>query len=263
MDFATFIACYSAPIAWGSRVVGLIIATVWGVRYVQNKLKIALAKMYSDELRIALIGKIFAYISFFILAVSLLHECGLNISALLGAAGVISIAIGYASQTSIANIISGLFLMIERPFKLGDMVVIGGEKGKVAEVNLFAVLLHTESGVMVRIPHEKILKNKCVNLTSLPTRRHTVQIKVGCQHDPQAVVAIIKRAIADNTYCVMSPEPYILMQEIIGNYLYIAVGAWGMQKHFTDIKHTLLLSLKEAFDRENIKMIGYKFGPDK
>ncbi|HEV2601737.1 MAG TPA: mechanosensitive ion channel family protein [Candidatus Babeliales bacterium] len=263
MDLATFLACYSSLILWAVRVVGLVIATVWGVRYIQNKLKNALTKMYSDQLRIALIGKLFAYISFFILAVSLLHEFGLNVSALLGAAGVISIAIGYASQTSIANIISGLFLMIERPFKLGDMVVIGGERGRVAEVNLFAVLLHTESGVMVRIPHEKILKNKSINLTSLPIRRHTVQIKVGCQNNPQEIVAIIKRAIGDNVYCVMHPEPYILMREIIGNYLYIAVGAWGMQKHFTDIKHTLLLSLKEAFDKENIKMIGYKFGSDK
>ncbi len=71
------------------------------------------------------------YLCVLILVVNVLNEFGFKLSALLGAAGVVGIAVGFASQTSISNIISGIFLISERPFVVGDMIEVGQVRGTV------------------------------------------------------------------------------------------------------------------------------------
>ena len=76
-------------------------------------------------------GKLVWYLGVLIIAISVLNEFGFKLSHLLGAAGIISIAIGFASQTSVSNIISGLFLIAEKPFQVNDVITVGGVTGAV------------------------------------------------------------------------------------------------------------------------------------
>ena len=99
-------------------------------------LKQELVLLYKDDLIIDLLAQMARYVILFITGVTILYELNINISGLLGAAGVIGIAVGFAAQTSISNIISGLFLMIEHPFKLGDYIVCEDAEGKVTSINL-------------------------------------------------------------------------------------------------------------------------------
>jgi small-conductance mechanosensitive channel len=92
-------------------------------------IKKILARMIKDRLSLqaeVLLVRTVTYVFYLILAVMVLNEFGFKISALLGAAGVFGVAIGFASQTSVSNIISGIFLISEKPFVIGDAVEIGG-----------------------------------------------------------------------------------------------------------------------------------------
>ncbi|MFI5369473.1 MAG: mechanosensitive ion channel domain-containing protein, partial [Spirochaetia bacterium] len=73
--------------------------------------------------------KVISYTGFFLVLMGVLSELGLKLTALLGAAGIVGIAVGFASQTSVSNIISGLFLISEKPFGVGDVIRIGTTTG--------------------------------------------------------------------------------------------------------------------------------------
>lgn len=146
-----------------ARLIGLSVVAYYGIDYIERKINKGLTHIYPDEFRAAIIGKIFSYVAIFVILAAALHECGINVSALLGAAGVVGIAVGYAAKSSIANVISGFFLMLERPFEVGDTLVVEEVEGKVVAVNLFAVTLQMSNGV-VRIPHEKLLKSIIVKI---------------------------------------------------------------------------------------------------
>lgn len=239
-----------------------LIATVgwWTIRYLKHRVKMALAQVYPDDLRVELISRVFSYTALLIVVAALLNELGVQVSALLGAAGIVGVAVGFAAQTSVANIISGLFLMIEQPFELGDQVSINGIDGTVVSVNLFAVTLKTEDGRQVRIPHEQILKNTFINVTGLPVRRYDVTLRLNYQQDPQQVIRVIEDALKRMPNVLPDPAPYILVKHMTGDYWEVVVGAWGSQDNFLSIKRSLLIELKSAFDKQGIALSIPRYG---
>ncbi|MGA9530713.1 MAG: mechanosensitive ion channel domain-containing protein [Candidatus Babeliales bacterium] len=132
------------------------------VRLVERRSMRALSQLYTDEFRILLLSRLVRYSGQFIIWMAVLYECGIKLPALLGAAGIVGVSVSFAAKTSVANIISGLFLMIERPFSLGSTISVEGFKGIVIDVSLFSIMLKLDNGEEVRIPHEKLLKASIV-----------------------------------------------------------------------------------------------------
>lgn len=97
--------------------------------------------------------------------ISVLQELGFNITALLGAAGVIGIALGFAAQTSMSNIVAGIFLLLEQSFEIGDTIVFGTASGKVESIDLFSVKIRTTENTLVRIPNELLIKKEMANVS--------------------------------------------------------------------------------------------------
>ena len=75
-------------------------------------------------------GKVIKYAGMLIVIIMVMRELGFQLAPVLGAAGIIGIAVGFASQTSISNIISGVFLIVEQPFEVGDVIIVGGTTGE-------------------------------------------------------------------------------------------------------------------------------------
>lgn len=231
-------------------VIGLI--GWWLAGYVQRKMRGALEKVYPDMLRINLLVKI---VSSVILATAILAMCselGINISAILAAAGVMGVAIGFAAQTSVANIISGLFLMLEHPFNLDDIISVDGVEGRVAEINLFAIIMHTYDNQVVRIPHERLLKSVIYNLTQLSLRRYETTIKVAPHQNAEVIVQAIKTVIAQNQYCVENPVPAIRATGINADALDIFIGVWVPVAHLPQVRANFIFELKKYFDQQGI-----------
>lgn len=155
---------YGVAIAYSClRLIALFIFGYWGIGYLAQKMKRALGHAHLDELRLALIGGLFTYIVRFVVLVAFLYECGVNVSALLAVLGVFGVAVGYAAKTGVGNVISGFFLMMEKPFVLGDTLLIEGQEGIVTGVNLFAVTVKMADRT-VRLPHDYLLKHNIVKM---------------------------------------------------------------------------------------------------
>ena len=111
------------------------------------------------------IEKTIRFLIMFAALLGALSHLKVNLTAVLGAAGIFGVAIGFASQTSLSNLICGVFLVIERPFKIGDLVEVEGSLGTVDSVGFLATFIRGLDNRFIRIPNETMMKTKIINIT--------------------------------------------------------------------------------------------------
>src|SRR5690554_7225950 len=124
----------------------------------------------------AIIRRVFFYLVFIIFSMAGLREAGFSLEVVLGAAGILTVAIGFASQTSASNIISGLFLVMEKPFEIGDMIEVDATAGEVIAIDLLSVKIRTPDNLFVRVPNETLIKSRRSeeHTSELQSRPHLV-----------------------------------------------------------------------------------------
>ena len=105
-----------------------------------------------------------------------LDQLGADLSVLFGAAGIITLALGFASQTSASNLISGIFLIGDNTFSVGDTISVGSTTGQVLSIDLLSVKLRKFDNVLVRIPNETLIKTEVTTLTRFPIRQDPAQL---------------------------------------------------------------------------------------
>ncbi|MCB1618545.1 MAG: mechanosensitive ion channel, partial [Pseudomonadales bacterium] len=96
-----------------------------------------------DRQQLPILRRILYYGILLLFLMSALRELGFDLSVLVGAAGILTVAVGFASQTSASNLISGLFLIAERPFHPGEIIDVGGITGEVLAIDLLSIKLRT------------------------------------------------------------------------------------------------------------------------
>src|SRR5574344_1432655 len=109
-------------------------------------------KQNKDKIKVhtlMMINKAFSYLFWILIIMYILNLFGINLSAIWGAAGIAGVAIGFAAQTSVSNVISGLFVLTERSLKVGDTIIVNGITGIVDSISLLSVRVHTFDNQMV------------------------------------------------------------------------------------------------------------------
>ena len=183
-----------------------------------------------------------------------LNEMGFDISVILGAAGILSVAIGFASQTSASNLISGLFLLGERPFGVGDVIRVGSTTGEVLSIDLLSAKLRTFDNLYVRIPNETMIKSEVTTLTRFPIRRLDLQIGVAYQENIEKVRDVLMAVANKNHLSLEDPRPLFIFQGFGDSSLNIQFSVWAKRENFLEFKNTLQYEIKLAFDEHLIEI---------
>ena len=238
------------------RICALILLGVPLVRWLSN-IAIAVCKKRLSQHIGVLVGHIVFYGGLLFIGVTILHEFGFNVTALLGAAGVLGVAIGFASQTSVSNIISGFFLLMERPFSVGDTIKSGDVTGIVEGVDLLSVRVRTLDNRMVRLPNEMVLKHALTNLTYYPVKRIDCVVSVTYTEDALSVIQHIHDVIKNNQLFLTNPAPVVMVHKMaqpeLSNEirLFFAVKVWVATAQFNSAPAVLMQQLKVEFDTHN------------
>ncbi len=189
-----------------------------------------------------------------VLAVVLLGEMGFNLTAILGAAGIAGVAIGFAAQTSLSNLISGLFLILEKPFQVDDVLQVGETTGLVHEIDLLSVKLRTFDNRFVRIPNESLVKGTFINITRFPIRRMDIDIGVAYKEDVDHVVRVLTEIADQNPYALDEPAPLILFKGFGDSALEFLLGVWFEKTDVLTLRNSIMKEIKSRFDREGIEI---------
>lgn len=179
---------------------------------------------------------------------------GVDVVSILGAAGVMGVAIGFASQTSLSNLISGIFLVTERSFKLGDYIRVDGEEGTVESINLLSIYLRRSDNSLVRIPCEMMIKSPVTNITGSPRRRIDLDIGVAYNSKLDHVKEVILDVIRQDAELLDTPAPAVLFTGFGDSALQIRIGAWCKTEVYTGLKYRFATALLARFEQEGIEI---------
>ena len=194
------------------------------------------------------------YVLLILFTLTGLREMGFKLSVLLGAAGVLSVAIGFASQTSASNLISGLFLIGEGPFSIGDFIRVGQTEGEVLSIDLLSVKLRTGDNLYVRIPNEQLIKSEVITLTRFPIRRLNLPIGIAYKEDIGKVRAVLLRVAKENPLCLVEPEPSIIVQGFGASSVDLMFYVWTRRENFMKMRDSMQEAIKRAFDETGIEI---------
>jgi small-conductance mechanosensitive channel len=228
-------------------VVGLVLVRLLAVvsqRYVMRK---------STLQRQMIVRKVISYSGFFLVLMAVLGELGVKLTALLGAAGIVGIAVGFASQTSVSNIISGLFLISEKPFAIGDVIKIGTTTGIIQSIDLLSIKIRTFDNLFVRIPNEKILTSEVTNITRFPIRRMDIAFQVDYEQDLSKIHGVLSAIASGNPWSLEEPEPVIMFTEFKESGIEVLLGLWFAKTDFMNLKNSIMKDISSRFAGEGIR----------
>ena len=201
-----------------------------------------------------LINRFVRYTGIVILFLIVISEMDIDLTAIFGAAGVIGIVIGVASQTSIGNIVSGFFLVSEKPFELGDLIRIGDKTGTVYSIDLLSIKIKTLDNLLLRIPNQTVISTEVINVTKFPIRRLDIDLSVAYKEDLERVIEVIKRVVKRNPFCLDEPEPLVVFKDFGASGINILLGVWFEKANFLKVKNSLFIEIKSTFDAEGIEI---------
>ena len=183
-----------------------------------------------------------------------LRAIGVDLISILGAAGVAGVAIGFAAQTTLSNIISGLFIMGERSIRLGDYIRTVGVEGTVEAVNLLSISLRQSDNSLVRIPCESIIKNPVVNVTGDELRRCDFDLGVDYDSNLEQVRDVILKLVEAEPMLATSPAPVVLFTGFGDSSLDLHIGAWCKTGDYHSVRFKLANNLLNEFRKQGISI---------
>ncbi len=179
---------------------------------------------------------------------------GVGLSGLLVAGGVAGLVLGFASQQIVGNLISGLFLIVERPIKIGDQVNIEGIAGFVQDIRIISTTLRTYDGLVVRIPNEKVFTSNITNYVTLACRRIDYAVGIRYCDDAQAAIAVIRELLDRHPYVLAEPGPQVFVDSLGDSAVNLVVRFWAPISTWYATRNELLWPIKQALEAKGIEV---------
>ena len=241
----------------GIRVaVGLLILAVgWLLsKWARSGVLAAARKAKLDEALGRFLATISRYIVVITAVLAALGHMGIETSSLLAVFASAGLAVGLALQGSLSNFASGVMILIFRPFRIDDTVILAGNVGKVLDIGMFATTLLTPDGLKVFVPNSKVTGDVVTNITDHGTRRADVAIGVAYGEDVAKVRTALLRAVSSVAYVLPDPAPQILFLGFGASSLDFAVRVWSSTSDFMLMQDALRDAIYRELDAEGIEI---------
>lgn len=225
-----------------ARIVRMVITRVFG-KYIPDETEVVLKRVvYWGIIGIA--------------ALSAVGNLGVDFTGLLLAGGILGIVIGFATQSIVANLISGIFLQLDRPVKIGDPieVVDMSVAGIIMEITPFSTRLRRFDGVMIRIPNEKIFTSQLRNFFGHVARRVEVTVGIAYKEDVATAIQLINDMVARDPKIFAEPAPNIMAWELADSSVNINVWVWVPSPEWFPVRTQIMRQLKELLDDAGIEI---------
>ena len=182
---------------------------------------------------------------------------GIDLSGLLVAGGIFAVVIGFATQSVVSNLISGIFLIIEKPAKHGDAIQLPdmGISGTLLEIRTFSSRVRKFDGTVIRIPNEKFFTSNIRSLTSSTVRRAEAMVGIAYKDDIENAISVIKNEIKlTMPFVLRTPEPDFRVEELGDSSVNIQVLVWHPRDDWSKAQPILLTTIKRALDKSGIEI---------
>jgi len=203
-----------------------------------------------------LVQRIIYYAIIIIATLAALSYLGIDFTGVMLAGGILGIIIGFATQSVVANLISGVFLQIDKPASIGDPVCIIDSNlyGVILEINIFSTIIRTFDGVNLRIPNEKIFTAKIYNFSKHVARRANIIVGIAYKEDMSKAIDLINNTLYKNSLILAEPEPLIFVDELADSSVNLSVRAWTPTPVWFTVRMQIVEQVKTALDEAGIEI---------
>jgi MscS family membrane protein len=226
------------------------------IRWYTHTVALRTSTRFDDEFA-PLIGKVVKAIIFFIAAIVVLDYFGINVNSLVVSLGVGSLAVALAAKDTLANIIAGILIMVDRPFRVGDRILLSsGEKGDVYDIGLRSTKILTFDNTLIIVPNTLIINEKLINLT-YPDPMIRVRVDVGVAYgtDLERAKAILIDVCREHPDVLEEPEPQSWFIEFGDSSLNLAVmcrvASYNQQWR---VGEDIRMNINKRFEEEGIEI---------
>lgn len=240
MDWATAILIF---------IIGYIIC-----RYIRRGVRHLLERSNVDPSARSFISEI---VFFFFLAIVILFAlgtAGFNAGTLAAAFGGIGLAIALGLKDNIGNVASGIFILIFRPFRIGDYIKTSVGEGTVKDIRIMYTVLSTLGNQMIVIPNSSLTNSPIKNYSYNDVRNLEYTFGVGYDTDLRSCLTILRKVFTESPYIVDKEGLVIYISEMAASSINIYVRASVARPQYFEAMNELYMEVKEAFDREGIEI---------
>ncbi|WP_294428524.1 mechanosensitive ion channel family protein [uncultured Treponema sp.] len=203
------------------------------------------------------VTKAVAYCFYVLIVMYVLGLFGIKLTAIWGAAGIAGVAIGFAAQTTVSNLISGIFIVTEKTMKIGDFIEVDGVSGTVDKVSLLSIMVHTPDNQLIRIPSSAIINTKLKNYSTYDYRRYVFDVSVDYSTDLDKALDVLKSVPARCSLVVNDNPNYapkVLLTDCRDSGIGMNLIVWCERQNFFDMKTEVCKNVVKAFNENSINI---------
>ena len=236
---------------YGGKIAGvlvLIFAAWVFAAYVRKMVRQGLRKAKFDETLTRFLSNAVRWLILAVAGISVLGVFGVeatSFAALIGAAGL---AVGLAFQGTLSNLAAGVMLLVFRPFKVCDVVMVAGVKGTVDEIDLFSTVIDTIDHRRIYVPNSAVFGSTIENFSYFKTRRMDLIFSVETYFDVVAVRREIEKRLALLPLIPDRPAPVLILKELTSKTTDWEIQVWCNTTDTPDVRQTCLTMARESVD---------------
>jgi len=201
-----------------------------------------------DETLVGFLSNLIYMLLLTAVSISALQRLGVDPTSLTAVLAAAGFAVGMALQGSLGNLAAGVMLVFFKPFRVGDIVEVSGNRGTVVEIQIFNTILLTLDNVRIIVPNSKITDGTIQNYSVERERRIDLVIGCGYNDDLKAVKAKLLEIVEQHPEVLDAPQPVVAVCELGNSSVNFVVRPWVLSQNYWDVRFSLTEQIKLAFD---------------
>src|SRR3989338_2642631 len=245
-------------IASSSKIIAIIIILVIG--YIIIKIITKIVARFFDKVDFdrgveTFIENALKVVLWVILLIIALSNLGVNVSGLLAGLGIMGIIVGFALQDTLGNLAAGVFILFNKPFRVGDTVNIGGITGTVEKIGIAACELNSMDNIKITIHNKKIWGDTIQNFTGNKTRKiFNLEVGISYDSDIDKAIKIANNILKNDARVLKDPQPEVVVKSLADSSVVLAIRPAVNTKDYWPVYFDALKAIKQQFDNNGIKI---------
>ncbi|MGI9516638.1 MAG: mechanosensitive ion channel family protein [Pirellulaceae bacterium] len=235
-----------AIMALGFLVLGYFIASFLGRivgGQVSKRVDVTLGRFLAQVIKYGLMVLIF---------LSVLGYFGVDVTSFAAVIAAMGFAVGMALQGTLSNFAAGVMLLVFRPFKVGEFILVGGESGTVEQIDLFTTRINTPENLHVIVPNSQVFGATITNYSRNGTRRIEVTVGVDYTADLDRTRRVLEAALAEVPGVLNDPISEVYLSGLADSSVNWTMRAWSGTTDFRAVTERMMEAAKKGLDLNNI-----------
>jgi small conductance mechanosensitive channel len=232
----------------------LFVVGRWIIKVVDKGLKTLFLKREVEPSLATFLGSLLRFFLLSILIIMVISTLGVPTTSFVAVLGAAGLAVGLALQGSLSNFAGGVLILLFKPFKVGEVIDVGGKIGTVARIDILHTVMHTPDNRMIIIPNGGLANSDIINITRMPTRRVDLNVGISYGADIKRAREVILGILEKDARVFKDPAPVCRLANLGDSSLDLTVRVWVNAGDYWNVFFENLEAIKEGLDQAGISI---------